>query len=274
MLFNQIRSSLKRGYNNLRFHLSARNNPLFIGYYKYLYKPEPGSLEEFIDLYSRDKSGSFTVVQIGANDGINHDPIHKFIKRDNWQGLLVEPQPQVFKRLEAVYSRNPGIKAVNAAIAPENGIGTIYRIAFSNARWANGLTSFNKETLVNSFNNGMIDRKAQKEGLKVPERWEDRIAEDKVRLVTAYTLLKEGGIDSIDLLQIDTEGYDYEILKMFEIEKTKPQAIIFETIHFSLETLAASLDLLTRNNYKVKTYGANSLALGPALVNKYRHFTN
>ena len=70
----------------IRFNMSASNNPLFIGFYRNFYNPKKGSLSDFLSQYSKSKPGNFTVVQIGANDGITHDPIHKFIKRDDWKG--------------------------------------------------------------------------------------------------------------------------------------------------------------------------------------------
>ena len=73
---------LKKKYKNFLFNLSAAENPLWLGYYRYIYKPSSGSLAEFIDRYSKEKK-SITFLQIGANDGFIYDPIHKFIKRDN-----------------------------------------------------------------------------------------------------------------------------------------------------------------------------------------------
>jgi VIT1/CCC1 family predicted Fe2+/Mn2+ transporter len=54
----------------IRFNLSASNNPLFIGFYRNFYNPKKGSLSDFLSQYSKSKPGNFTVVQIGANDGI------------------------------------------------------------------------------------------------------------------------------------------------------------------------------------------------------------
>ena len=101
---------LKNKYNSwhqgLRFRLSTNNSPLFIGFYKYFYRPSKGSLNDFLNQYSLSKQDSFTVIQAGANDGITHDPIHKFIKRDHWKGVLLEPQAYVFnKSLTKIYKK-------------------------------------------------------------------------------------------------------------------------------------------------------------------------
>src|SRR5688500_13005578 len=39
-------------------------------------------------------------VQIGANDATHNDPLNRAIRRADWRGLLVEPVPYVFARLE------------------------------------------------------------------------------------------------------------------------------------------------------------------------------
>ena len=38
-------------------------------------------------------------VQIGAHDGIMHDPLHKFLSKNEWSGILVEPQKDAFSLL-------------------------------------------------------------------------------------------------------------------------------------------------------------------------------
>src|SRR6185295_17937402 len=63
-------------YRKFRFRISANNNPFFILCYKWFYHPKKGTLSYFLDRYSRSKKGDFTVIQIGANDGINNDPIY------------------------------------------------------------------------------------------------------------------------------------------------------------------------------------------------------
>ena len=37
-----------------------------------------------------------TFVQIGSNDGIKNDPLHRYIKKNNWKGILVEPDKANF----------------------------------------------------------------------------------------------------------------------------------------------------------------------------------
>ena len=48
---------------------------------------------------SRDQKNVF-FVQVGANDGVQSDPINHFVSEYGWRGILVEPQPAIFKKLK------------------------------------------------------------------------------------------------------------------------------------------------------------------------------
>ena len=99
----KIKEKVKKRYKRAMFNLSANYSTVYTGFYKYFYKPKHGSLGEFINYFSERNPG-LNVVQVGANDGFINDPIHKFIRRDKWQGVLLEPQPTVLsERLNPDY---------------------------------------------------------------------------------------------------------------------------------------------------------------------------
>jgi hypothetical protein len=50
----------------------------------------------------------------------------------------------------------------------------------------------------------------------------------KVRCVSLSDFIKDNGIDKLDLLLLDTEGYDYEILMSIDFKNLKPRIIRFE----------------------------------------------
>lgn len=64
---------------------------LFNLYYRYFYKPKD-VLSSFLNNLSKSKKGKIFFIQIGANDGQWNDQIYKFIRRDRWSGILIEPQ--------------------------------------------------------------------------------------------------------------------------------------------------------------------------------------
>ena len=255
-----MKQAFKTFYKNLRFRLSSSNSFLFIGYYKYLYRPKEGSLSFLISEYS-NKNKNFTVIQVGANDGITHDPIHKFIKRDNWKGVLLEPQKHLFPGLSKLYRKNKGITTFNAAIGYEDGTTQIYKIAFSDARWATGLATFNKQVLQDAFISGYVKRNADKENIKIPDDPEQQIVAEEIRVISPATLLKTYNIGHINLLQIDTEGFDFEVIKMFLKTDISPGMIIFENTHLSDNDLTECQNILESNRYKLEKYGRNTAAL-------------
>ena len=241
--------------------MSASNSWLFIRFYKYLYSPPKKSLSEFLDFYSSSqKENDFFVIQIGANDGITHDPIHKFIKRDSWKGVLLEPQSYVHNTfLKRLYSKNKGIHTLNAALGPKDGGQTLYKIGFSQMRWATGLASFHRENVEKAFSSGMVEKQCLKFGIALPppSEW---ITEESVMVISPDTILKKYKIPHIDLLQIDVEGFDFEVIKIFDIQKTQPRVIVYEHVHLSEEDQALAEKHLTVHQYRVKKYGANTVA--------------
>jgi len=257
-----VKSIIKEFVGKLRFWLSANNNFLFLGFYKYLYSPDENSISGFLNNVSKKHKGDFTVIQIGANDGISHDPIHKFIKRDKWNGVLLEPQKYVYDRyLKRIYKKNKGINCYNAAIGEKDGYTGLFRIGFSNSRWATGLASFNKNHLIMAFESGYIEKCAKKYKIRIPENPHERIIEEKVEVISPDSLIAKFSINKIDLLQIDVEGFDYEVIELFNIKKTRPGIICFESSHIEKKAFSECLSLLAKNNYLTKSMGANTIAM-------------
>ena len=257
-----LKRNLQQRWKMIRFNLSASNNPLFIGFYRNFYNPKKGSLSDFLSQYSKSKPGNFTVVQIGANDGITHDPIHKFIKRDDWKGVLLEPQPDVFNEfLTKIYAKNKGIHPLCAAIGEKDGTQPIYKIGFSSMRWATGLASFSKEKIEKAFEDGIVSSNCKRFGIEIPVDKSQWISHEDVQVIAPATLIQTYNLQHIDLLQIDAEGYDLEVIRIFDIPKTRPQAIIFENVGLNAADYAACLQLLEEQNYQLKKFGPNTLAL-------------
>ena len=51
---------------------------------------------------------------------------------------------------------------------------------------------------------------------------------DMIDCITSAELFKRHGIEEFDLLQIDAEGYDYEILSSIDFKKIRPKFINYE----------------------------------------------
>lgn len=269
-----FKSKAKACYKGIIFRMSANNNLIFLYFYRYFYRPAKGSIDEFINLFSKSHN-RITVVQIGANDGINNDPIHKFIKRDKWQGVLLEPQKFVFdKYLQPLYKRSKGIVTMNAALDTKDGFKPIYKISVSNSRWATGLTSFSRAVLEEAIRSGYIDREAIKEGCLLPENKEDYITEENVECICTDSLIEKSGLEKIDWLQIDTEGFDFEIIKMFNIGVTRPAVIVYENLHFAASLQNECIYYLKQHGYECRDFGPNTLAMRKPVHGFERFFRN
>jgi FkbM family methyltransferase len=268
----QLKSIFKKYWKDLRFNLSASDSPIFLFYYKNLYSPKKGSLPDFLSQYSQSKEGNFFVIQVGANDGITHDPIHKFIKRDRWKGVLLEPQPDVFREsLSKIYKNHPGLTPLCAAIGNEDGSQKLYKIGFSTMRWATGLASFSKEKIEKLFEDGIVQKNCEKNGLEIPSDPAKQITYEEVQVISPETLLKTYAINKIDLLQVDAEGFDLEVIRMFDVKKNKPNAIIFENENLNPEDLEECYQLLRSEKYNLKEFGRDTLAVKKE-ISQFDHF--
>ena len=86
------------------------------------------------------------------------------------------------------------------------------------------------------------------------------IEEIAVPARTLPSLLDKYAIRDIGLLQIDTEGFDFEVIKMINFEKSKPVIINFEDGFLSRNARNACLELLRDQGYRVLKNGLDTVA--------------
>jgi FkbM family methyltransferase len=252
---------VKKIYRKFIFSLSSSENPLFLAYCRYKYKPRAGSIEEFLDNYSRENK-PVTFLQVGSNDGFINDPLHMFIKRDDWKGVLLEPQPDVFNEfLVKLHRKRPDITAINAALDYNDGSRPIYKLAISKERWAHGLSSFDRDALVKRIGNVSMMKNMRRQGITLPENKDDCIVSEEVATISPETLLKNFGGRSPDLLAVDTEGYDYEILKMLDLDRISPEVIIYEEAVFDGKTAGECRGYLENHGYTCRSIKRDVLAV-------------
>ena len=178
-------------------------------------------------------------IGIGANDGVTHDPLYPFIRDFGWRGIMVEPIPEAFAALEHNYAGFGGVTVVNAAIGMEDGTGTIYTVGMSteNAMMMSLHSSFSRDILLRG------------------KRWhadlERHIIEREVLLMSFPTLLAKANGQAIDVLKIDTEGYDLEILKSVDFSCISPKLILAEHANLSRKDKIKMADILLHHGYRV-----------------------
>ena len=257
----RLKYKFRKAYRKFIFNLSASENPLYLGYCRYIYKPRPGTIEVFLDEYSRENK-PVTFLQVGANDGFINDPLHIFIKRDYWNGVLLEPQPDIFREyLARLHRKRPGLTAINAALDKTDGTRSLYKLTISSERWAHGLSSFNREVLVKKIGDGSMMKNMNRQGISLPDNSDDCITSEEVATISPETLLKKFGGKTIDLLAIDTEGFDYEILKMLDLDRISPGVIIYEEALFDEKTSKECRNYLENHGYSCRSIKRDVLAV-------------
>ena len=208
-------------------------------------------------LYRRlARAPDFFFVQIGANDGVFNDPIREFVTRNHVAGLVVEPLPDMFERLVANYRPYPRVTPVKTAIHTTLRSVEMYRVDPARVpeypAWTQGIGSFRREHHLTA---------------EVPA---EAMLTETVSCVTLEELLQEHHVGAMDLLQIDTEGYDAEIIRMIDFRRRTPAIIHFEHgMPSGFMTPAEFNDtarLLMENGYRIVTEHFDAVAYRPELI--------
>lgn len=183
------------------------------------------------ELLSRQSHVS--VVQVGAHVGNSeNDPIHRFlwsVKGGECTALLIEPVRYLFRQLVGNYEKcGADIRFENAAVAEEAGHRDFWRLRegmdlTGMPDWMNQLGSLLPERIGTMWD-------ACEQNPEHKKFLTENTITDHVRCATVDELRRKHGIGEIDFLQIDAEGYDYEILKTIDFESSKPKAINYERI--------------------------------------------
>lgn len=181
---------------------------------------------------------TLSVVQIGSNDGTGGDPLFSLINsHPGWNALLVEPVPYLFARLKQNYAGRPNLRFENAAIGETSGSLPFFIIdpaAMQTLQdlpqWAEQLGSFDRDHIVKHLGPAISPH----------------VQEVNIPTLTLTELLTRHQIDRIDLLHIDTEGHDWRILSQLDLERFRPQVILFEYNHLSEEEYQAAMARLQK----------------------------
>ena len=164
------------------------------------------------------------------------------------------------EQLKKNYLNISGLLFENVAIAPKSGDRTLFKVAFSDARWATGLSSLRKANLEKAVANGYIEKCALAAGERLPKDPNLWISEETVMCFTLEEILKKNHISSVDCLVIDTEGYDYEILKAVDIGEINPNLICYEHKHLSDSEQSELVSILEGFHYSVFSNEGDTVA--------------
>ncbi len=202
-----------------------------------------------LDRLSRQSDPVF--VKVGANDGISDDPCgNTFLRRDVWRGLLVEPVPYCLRKLRSIYHADR-FQIAPVAVGDVPGEQAFYYVDERAGDSLVGLPASYDQ--LGSFNRQHIV--AHLDGVLEPY-----IREMVIRVETLDRLLASHGFEQIDFLHIDTEGYDYQVLKGLDLQRIRPRAIYLEHKHLSSSDRTRVESKLTLEGYRVLDCGTDYLA--------------
>ncbi|MCI0335525.1 MAG: FkbM family methyltransferase [Planctomycetes bacterium] len=169
-----------------------------------------------------------TFMQIGAFDGAQDDDLRELVEKHKLRGVLVEPQPAAFARLERTYRDQPQVTLLRAAIAEQEGT----RALFCKRGEASMVASFDREHLRRH---------------NVPDH---EIVTQQVACHTVESALRAAGLSHINLLQIDAEGYDWPIIRSIDFSQLRPHILRFEYRHMRAVDADACLSQLADLGYR------------------------
>ena len=164
----------------------------------------------------------FGLVVIGAHFGVWLKDVINEYKDQNI--ILVEPVPYNYNKLKENFKNFKNIHICTNAIFSENKLRKFYYVKENSIlklgkHWASGIGSFSK--------NHILEHKSKR--FKIEQ---EDIEEIEVKFITFDDLVRNYSIESIDKLQIDVEGAEYEILNSINYKKININSLQFESKHF------------------------------------------
>jgi FkbM family methyltransferase len=193
-------------------------------------------------------------IEIGSNDGEQHDHLRPAIISQPWRGIMVEPVPYVFERLRRNYGGVDRIALENVAIADRDGRMPFYHVVDASEGererlpdWYDAIGSFSREAVASHAR-------------EIPDI-EERIVRTEVPCLTFDSLCRKHGVERLDLLAIDTEGYDWEILQRIDFAARRPRLLLYEHYHLGREDRGRCRARLEEAGYETMEEGFDTFCI-------------
>lgn len=172
-----------------------------------------------LDIVDAVRGGDVHCVQVGANDGQIADPLYPYLSEKGWRGLLLEPNPVYFRRLEALHKDRPAVQTLKIGASEQASQMELHYLDEAHEHLyranAQGCASFNRGQLVEALAKEHGDADAHIRTETVPVRPLDNI-------------LEGAGVTKTHVLVIDTEGHEIPVLAGLTLDRLKPWVAIVE----------------------------------------------
>ena len=142
-------------------------------------------------IFDHKENGFF--IELGANNGLKQSNTYFFEKARNWSGILIEPSLSAYNECK---KNRPNSKCYNFACVSSD---------------------YENENVMGDFNGSLM---SSVDGKRMNNSNSNKLT--KVKATTLENILNDVSSDnpiSIDLLSLDTEGYELQILNGLNIKK-------------------------------------------------------
>lgn len=162
----------------------------------------------------------FFFIQVGSHDGVSFDPIYDFVNQYKWSGILVEPITDYFELLLENYKGCDNLIFENLGVSSNAGV---VEFKYFPKKYASKYvkSKISEEAMGSAGINFEYNKKRGKIC--------GHIKTQSVKLVTISDLVKKHKLSHVDLLQIDAEGYDFEVMQGIDFTGIIPDFIHFES---------------------------------------------
>jgi FkbM family methyltransferase len=197
--------------------------------------------EILVDFFNHVNHGLF--IQIGANDGMSHDPIREFIiSNQAWKGIFIEPIPDQISKCQfsyKFYNQNERFEFNSIAISEKSGVLELWKIKDS---------EISKFPL---FSSGLVSTNRSHFMKHLPNIKAEQLEPVTIEALTYDELLAARNISKVDLVCIDVEGYEAVLVPSMIASHIPPKAILFESDHLQEEVFLNLKNVLINSGYTV-----------------------
>lgn len=183
--------------------------------------------ESIINSFFKNKKDGL-VVDIGAADGINNSNSRKLIL-DGWSALLIEPNPNNFSKLQTLYIENENVNTLNLGCSDT----TEDKIKFY-------IDQNDEYEQLSTFSLEQVQKCKQMYGCDFIEK--------NIDVVKTSEIFSKNNVTKINFLSVDTESYDYKVIKGIDFDNVEIDLICVEHLNSELEKLLEDLNYTVYHN--------------------------
>lgn len=174
-------------------------------------RPALNDIDRELEKHLAYRDGFF--VEAGANDGFTQSNTYYFERFLDWHGILIEPIPELYQKC---VSERPGSEVFNCALVSSDYQGETVQMRYSNLMsLVRGAQKSEVADLDHVYRGMEIQGLEETYDIVVPAR-------------TLTSILNEVGVEEIDLLSLDVEGYEMNALKGLDLDRYPPKYMVIE----------------------------------------------